>query len=167
MQNPEYFLEKETHKLFWDFEIQTDHLISARRPNLVIINKKKRTCWIVDFALPADNKVKLKENEKKDNYVDHSRELKKISMEHESEGDAYCNCCFWYNHQKIDISTEGTGKKDEWEPSKLQKYLDRPECWKESWRLEQTYCRSNSTGKKSGVKNSQEGKVITTVCIVK
>ena len=23
-----------------DFEIQTDHLISARRPNLVIVNKK-------------------------------------------------------------------------------------------------------------------------------
>ena len=24
----------------WDFEIQMDHLISARRPDLVIVNKK-------------------------------------------------------------------------------------------------------------------------------
>ena len=26
----------------WDFGIQTDHLISARRPDLIIINKKKK-----------------------------------------------------------------------------------------------------------------------------
>ena len=31
-----------THKLLWVFEIQTDHRISARRPDLIIINKKKR-----------------------------------------------------------------------------------------------------------------------------
>ena len=41
-----------------------DHLISARRPDLAIINKKKRTCRMVDFAFPADHRVKLKENEK-------------------------------------------------------------------------------------------------------
>ena len=37
--------ENDTHKLLWDFDIQTDHLIlriSARRPDLIIINKKKR-----------------------------------------------------------------------------------------------------------------------------
>ena len=31
----------DTHKLLWDFEIKTDHLISARRANL-IINKKEK-----------------------------------------------------------------------------------------------------------------------------
>ena len=40
--HPESVLENVTHKILWDFEIQTDHLISARRPNLVIINKKKK-----------------------------------------------------------------------------------------------------------------------------
>ena len=33
--------ENETHKLLWDFETQTDHLILARRPDLVIIYKKE------------------------------------------------------------------------------------------------------------------------------
>ena len=35
---------------------QTDHLISTRRPDLVIINKKKkkRICWFLDFAVRAD-----------------------------------------------------------------------------------------------------------------
>ena len=41
MHNPESIPENETHKRLWDFQIQTDHLISARRPNLVIVNKKR------------------------------------------------------------------------------------------------------------------------------
>ena len=53
MHNPESVLENETHKLVWDFDIQTDHLISARRPDLIIINNN-------------NNKVKLKESKTKD-----------------------------------------------------------------------------------------------------
>ena len=34
-------LENDTHKLLWDINIQTDHLIPARRPDLIIINNKK------------------------------------------------------------------------------------------------------------------------------
>ena len=41
MQNPASVQENDTHKLQWDFDIQTDHLISARRPYLIIINKKE------------------------------------------------------------------------------------------------------------------------------
>ena len=52
-----------------------DHLISARRPDLIII---KKTCKIVDFAVSADHRVKLKENEKKDKYLDLAREIKKL-----------------------------------------------------------------------------------------
>ena len=40
MHNPASVLENNTHKLLWDFDIQTDHLISARRPDLIIIKKK-------------------------------------------------------------------------------------------------------------------------------
>ena len=39
--------------------------------------KKKRTCKIVDFAVPTDLRVKMKESEKKDKYLDLARELKK------------------------------------------------------------------------------------------
>ena len=77
MHNPAPVLEKDTHKLQWDFDVQTDHQISARRPDLIIINKKKRICKIVDFAVPADHRIKLKEYEKKDKYLDFARELKK------------------------------------------------------------------------------------------
>ena len=40
--NPAPVLEYNTHKFLWDFDIHTDYLISARRPDLIIINKKKK-----------------------------------------------------------------------------------------------------------------------------
>ena len=78
MHNPAPVLENNTHKLLWDFDTHTDHLISARRPDLMIIIKKKRICKIVDFAVPADHKIKLKECEKKEKYIDFAKELKKL-----------------------------------------------------------------------------------------
>ena len=39
---------------------------------------KERTKRIVDFAVPADYRVKLKESEKKDMYLDLARVLKKL-----------------------------------------------------------------------------------------
>ena len=77
MHNPAPFLENDSHKLLWDFNIQTDLLIPARRPDLIII-KKKRICKIINCAVPADHRINLKESEKKDTYLDLARELKKL-----------------------------------------------------------------------------------------
>ena len=78
MHNPTDVLENDTHKPLWGFDLQTDHLIWARRPDLtIIIIKKKRTCKNVDFAVPVDRRIKLKESQKKDKYLDLARELKK------------------------------------------------------------------------------------------
>ena len=38
-------------KVLWDFSIQTDHVIEAWRPDLVVVDK--RTCKITDFAVPV------------------------------------------------------------------------------------------------------------------
>ena len=80
MHNPAPVLENDAHKILWDFNIQTDNLIPARRPDLIIINKKrkKRLCKIVDFAVPAYHRINLKESEKKDKYLDLASELKKL-----------------------------------------------------------------------------------------
>ena len=63
-----------THIKSYGTDIKTDHQISARR----VIDKKKRTCKIVDFAVPADHRIKLKKCEKKDKYLDLAREFLKI-----------------------------------------------------------------------------------------
>ena len=39
----------------------------------------------------------------------------------------------------------GDLEKDEWRPSKLQPYWDRPECCGESCRLEETCCHVDSS----------------------
>ena len=93
MYNPAPVLENATHKLLWYFNIQTGHQIPARKPDL-IINKKKRTCKIVDFAVSADHRIKLKESEKRDKYLDLARELKK-TVEHAGDNYTNCNWCVW------------------------------------------------------------------------
>ena len=40
--------------------------------------QKKRNCKIVDFAIPADHRIKRRECEKKDKYLELARELKKL-----------------------------------------------------------------------------------------
>ena len=77
MHTPAFVLENHTHKLLWDFDMQTDHLISVRRTDLIIIiiNKKKKGMWkIVDFAVLDDHRIKLKECEKKYEYLNLARE---------------------------------------------------------------------------------------------
>ena len=80
MYNLESVVENEMLKLLWDFEIQMDHLISARWLDLGIVYKKKKNenLQIVHFPILADHRVKFKEGEKRDIYLDLARELKKL-----------------------------------------------------------------------------------------
>ena len=53
MHNPAPVLENDTHKLLWDFDIQMDHLIPARRPDLIIINNKKENLQNCRLCCPG------------------------------------------------------------------------------------------------------------------
>ena len=72
---PESVLENEKSQLLWDFEVETDHHIEARRPDLIIVDKERNTCQIVDFAIPGDHRVEMKEKEKREKCQDLAREL--------------------------------------------------------------------------------------------
>ena len=48
----------------------------------------------MDFAVPADHKVKIEESEKSDKFVDLTRELQN-TREHEGDCDINCNMCTW------------------------------------------------------------------------
>ena len=58
---PKSVLENEDYKILWDFSIQTDHVIEAQRSDLVIVDKKERSCRIVQFAVPGDSRIEEKE----------------------------------------------------------------------------------------------------------
>ena len=56
--------------------------------------QKKRTSKIVDIAVPADHKIKLKECKKIDKYFDLARKLKK-TVKHAGDNYGICNWCVW------------------------------------------------------------------------
>ena len=64
----------------------------------------------MDFAVLVDHRVKLKECEKKNKYLDQARELKK-TVEHESDDYTNCDWCSWYSHQRTGSRTGGLGNK--------------------------------------------------------
>ena len=69
----------------WDAQSSLRFLDTNRSPNLgqkIRLSasqkeKKMKTCRIEDFAVPADYRVKLKESETRDKYLDLARGLKK------------------------------------------------------------------------------------------
>ena len=75
---PESVLENEDCKILWDFSIQTDHLIEARRPDLVVVDQKEKSCKIIDFVVPGDSRIKEKEKDKIEKYQDLGRLLQKL-----------------------------------------------------------------------------------------
>ena len=69
---------KRTDKILWDFSIQTDHLIEANRPDIVVLEKTSWKCLLIDIACPFDTRVANKEKEKIEKYQDLGRELQRI-----------------------------------------------------------------------------------------
>ena len=67
---PAIVVENDRVKIFWDFNIQTDHVIQHRRPDIVVLYKNERKCHLID--------IELKEQEKIDNYTELRQEVKKI-----------------------------------------------------------------------------------------
>ena len=53
-------------------------------------------CKIVDFAVPADHRIILKESEKKDKYLDLAKIEK--AVEHKSNDCANCDWCIRHNN---------------------------------------------------------------------
>ena len=149
------FLENNTHKLLWNFDIQTDNIISARRP--FNNQQKKRTWKIVDFAVPADHRVKLKESEKMEKYLDLIWEMKKLWNMKVTIIPIVIGA-FGTVTKGLIKRLEDLKKQKEWRPSKLLHYWERPEYWEVSWRLGDTCCLSDSCERPSAsanVKNSQ------------
>ena len=65
---PESVVENENFKILWDFTMQCDHMIEARRPDIVLVDKIKKETVIIDVAIPGDTRVCDKEQEKIEKY---------------------------------------------------------------------------------------------------
>ena len=86
MDNPESVLQYGTRKVFKGFHIPIDYqarlllilLIVKKKKRKEKKRKEKKFCRIVNFAVLADHRIRLKESEKRDKYQHFARELKKL-----------------------------------------------------------------------------------------
>ena len=58
--------------------IHCDHQIQHRKPDIVLIEKESKLCWIIDISCPADNEVCDKGGMKKDRYDRVAFEIKQL-----------------------------------------------------------------------------------------
>ena len=75
---PEAVIENDFCKILWDFTVQTDHFITARKPDKIFLDKEHHEYQIIDFAIPHDTRVDGKEIEKIEKYLNLARGLKKV-----------------------------------------------------------------------------------------
>ena len=71
-------MESEDYKLLYDFNIRTYEKISARRPDIVVVDKNERRTTLIDVACTQDKNVEDKEIEKVNKYQDLKIELQRI-----------------------------------------------------------------------------------------
>ena len=71
-------LENDKCKILWDFAIQTDKEIEHRRPDIVVTDKEKRECEIIDIVVPGNQNIKVKEPEKITKYQDLRLQVQKL-----------------------------------------------------------------------------------------
>ena len=75
---PEGVVENEEVKLLWDVNIQCDNAIEARRPEIVVVDKKEQKGIIIDIAVPDDVRVGEKELKKVEKYQELKSEIGRL-----------------------------------------------------------------------------------------
>jgi len=61
---PQTVSEKDHITILWGLSIQTDREIKAKRPDIVIKNKKEKSCLLIDMAIPTNRNTSVKVTEK-------------------------------------------------------------------------------------------------------
>ena len=65
-------------KILWDFNVYVYHMISARRPDIIVIDKAVSNVILIDVSIPADKNISTKEEEKHSKYQDLRVELERL-----------------------------------------------------------------------------------------
>jgi hypothetical protein len=65
-------------EIWWDRPIETTVMLEHNRPDVVVINHKGNEWTIVEFSVPWDKNVLLKEDEKIKRYIPLAKEIRKV-----------------------------------------------------------------------------------------
>ena len=61
---PKPMYEEGDITVLWNQAVHTDREVAAKRPDVIIKNKKEKACTLIDVAIPADRNVVQKEVQK-------------------------------------------------------------------------------------------------------
>ena len=61
---PHSVIENDEVKIIWDFTVQCDRYVQNQRPDIVVIEKSKQECMIIEIAVPNDERVGSKEQKR-------------------------------------------------------------------------------------------------------
>uniref|UniRef100_A0A6P7H095 Uncharacterized protein LOC114342846 n=1 Tax=Diabrotica virgifera virgifera TaxID=50390 RepID=A0A6P7H095_DIAVI len=67
---PDRMLENDNYKLYWDRTVLTDQTVAHNRPDLILVNKLTRQTTLIEVAIPNNNNLRVKRNEKIAKYRD-------------------------------------------------------------------------------------------------
>ena len=127
-------LENEEAKILWDFTtIQCDHLIQSRRPEIVVVEKKKMECKIIDIAVPNDVRVGSKEQEKVEKYQDLRREIATLWGMKKTEVIPIVVGALGMISKKLDMWIKKIGINIKIETLQKVHFLDLQEYYEELW----------------------------------
>ena len=76
--NPRLSPENDSVTILWDMPIHTDRTIAANRLDIVLKNKKDKTCLLIDMAIPLNSNTSVKTMEKLTKYKDLEIEVERM-----------------------------------------------------------------------------------------
>ncbi|XP_068720702.1 uncharacterized protein [Montipora capricornis] len=74
---PQTVTERDNITILWDMPIQTDREIKANRPDIVIKDKKEKSCLLIDTSIPTEKNTSVKVTEKLSKYKDLEIEIER------------------------------------------------------------------------------------------
>ncbi|TWW77705.1 hypothetical protein D4764_12G0010950 [Takifugu flavidus] len=77
-ETPPKGVENEQAKILWDFQTQTDKMVVANQPDIVVVDKHRKTVVVIDVAIPSDSNIRKKEHEKLEKYQGLKEEMERM-----------------------------------------------------------------------------------------
>lgn len=78
LHEPDKVVKTENQVIMWDHAVTTDRKVVANRPDIIVLDNKRKACLIIDIAIPDDVNVSKKETEKRLKYQDIKIEISRM-----------------------------------------------------------------------------------------
>ena len=75
---PKTLIKNDSVSILWDMPIHTDRNIAANRPDIVLKNKKDKTCLLIHLTIPLETSTSVKTTENLTKHKDLEIEVERM-----------------------------------------------------------------------------------------